>query len=356
MNSPGSAGRAPRATRASATRSARRGHHAGRTPQSLRRCSCQARAATPPCPGRVPRHRVSNRRNGAAAAAASCRTAAPAGRGWPVRTAASPRWRPARPPRSTAKMVSASMPALCHARPQGAQRHGRAGKPAAPRDLALSAAARRQPRALAPLGAGGAGRGASGKQADPALDRLRRLPLVPRHGARILRGPGDRGADERAVRQHQGRPRGTAGHRPALHVGAARAGRAGRLAADHVHHAGRRAVLGRHLFPARAALGPAVVPPGAARAWPTPIAPATRWSRRTPTRCASVLARHVDRQSGRSADAGAPRCGGRGAAADERPGARRPARRAEIPQPADLPLPLAERIPHRCDAGQERCI
>ena len=40
--------------------------------------------------------------------------------------------------------------------------------------------------------------------------------------------------DERAVRQHQGRPRGAARHRRDLHGGAARARRAGRLAADHV--------------------------------------------------------------------------------------------------------------------------
>ena len=33
----------------------------------------------------------------------------------------------------------------------------------------------------------------AGGQADPALGRLRRLPLVPRHGARELREPGDRG-------------------------------------------------------------------------------------------------------------------------------------------------------------------
>ena len=36
--------------------------------------------------------------------------------------------------------------------------------------------------------------------------------------------PDDRGADERAFRQYQGRPRGASGHRPSLHVGAARAG------------------------------------------------------------------------------------------------------------------------------------
>ena len=32
------------------------------------------------------------------------------------------------------------------------------------------------------------------RQADPALGRLRRLPLVPRHGARELRGRGHRRA------------------------------------------------------------------------------------------------------------------------------------------------------------------
>ena len=36
-------------------------------------------------------------------------------------------------------------------------------------------------------------------QADPALDRLLGLPLVPRDGARVLRGPRDRGDDERAA-------------------------------------------------------------------------------------------------------------------------------------------------------------
>ena len=36
-----------------------------------------------------------------------------------------------------------------------------------------------------------------------------------------------------------------------------------------------------------------------------------------------------------------------GLSAHDRSGAWRPARRAEIPQSADLPLPLAERLPHR---------
>ena len=49
---------------------------------------------------------------------------------------------------------------------------------------------------------------ARGGQAGPALDRLRGLPLVPRDGARVVRGPRDRRGDERALRQRQGRPRG----------------------------------------------------------------------------------------------------------------------------------------------------
>ena len=63
--------------------------------------------------------------------------------------------------------------------------------------------------------------------------------------------------DERAVRQHQSRPRGASRHRPDLHERAASSGRAGRLAADHVSHARRRAVLGRHLFSENLAIWPA---------------------------------------------------------------------------------------------------
>ena len=104
--------------------------------------------------------------------------------------------------------------------------------------------------------------------ADPAVGRLRRLPLVPRHGARELRGRGGRGGDERAVRQHQGRPRGAARHRRHLHARPAQPGRAGRLAAHHVPRQRGEPVLGRHLLPAGAALRPARLPAGAARGLP----------------------------------------------------------------------------------------
>ena len=63
-------------------------------------------------------------------------------------------------------------------------------------------------------------------------------------------------------------------------------GRAGRLAADDVSDPGGRAVLGRHLFPAGAALGPARLSagPGVDRA--PPIAQDATRSRRMSRRCA----------------------------------------------------------------------
>ena len=85
------------------------------------------------------------------------------------------------------------------------------------RDEPVPAAARGQPRRLVSLGRGGAGQGARRGQADPGQHRLLGLPLVPRHGARVVRERRDRGEDERALRQHQGRPRGAARSRLDLH-------------------------------------------------------------------------------------------------------------------------------------------
>src|SRR5918998_1525030 len=92
------------------------------------------------------------------------------------------------------------------------------GEPAGERDEPVPAAAQGQPRGLVPVGGGGAREGAGGGQADPALRRLLGLPLVPRHGARVLRGRRDGAHDERALRQYKGGPRGAAGHRLDLHV------------------------------------------------------------------------------------------------------------------------------------------
>ena len=121
----------------------------------------------------------------------------------------------------------------------------------AARDLAVSPPARRQPGRLVPVGRRGAARARSDRgQADPAVGRLLGLSLVSRDGARVVRGRARPRADERALRQRQGRSRGDARRRSDLPAGAAAPGRAWRLAADDVPHARRRAVLRRHLFPA----------------------------------------------------------------------------------------------------------
>src|SRR5207253_638896 len=75
------------------------------------------------------------------------------------------------------------------------------------------------------------------------------LSLVPRHGARELRGPRDRGGDEPPLRERQGRPRGTSRRRRYLHAGRASDDRTRRLADDGVAHARRPAVLRWDLLP-----------------------------------------------------------------------------------------------------------
>ena len=82
------------------------------------------------------------------------------------------------------------------------------------------------------------------------LRRLLHLPLVPRDGARVVRGRGDRARPQRALRRHQGRPRGAAGRRRDLHDRGPAPHRRRRLADERVAHAGPRAVLRRHLLPA----------------------------------------------------------------------------------------------------------
>ncbi len=67
---------------------------------------------------------------------------------------------------------------------------GHAHEPARRRDESVPPPARAQPGRLVPVGRGGARPGQDGGQADLPVDRLRRLPLVPRHGARVVRGPG----------------------------------------------------------------------------------------------------------------------------------------------------------------------
>ena len=64
------------------------------------------------------------------------------------------------------------------------------------------------------------------------VHRLLRLSLVPRDGARVVRGRGDRRVTERTFRKHQGRPGRAAGRRPDLYELVHRVDRARRLADD----------------------------------------------------------------------------------------------------------------------------
>ena len=88
------------------------------------------------------------------------------------------------------------------------------------------------------------------RRAGAALGRLRRLPLVPRHGARVVRGRGVADVLNERLRRDQGRPRGAARRRRGLHGRPPGDDRPGRLADDRLPHPGRRAVLLRHLLPA----------------------------------------------------------------------------------------------------------
>ncbi len=121
------------------------------------------------------------------------------------------------------------------------------------RDLALPAASTRTTPSTGTPGA--TRRWTAPARGPPAagLDRLLRLPLVPRDGARVLRGPRGRRADERALRVHQGRPRGAPRRRRRLHGGLPGDDRPGRLAAERVPDPEQAAVLRRYLLPARAA-------------------------------------------------------------------------------------------------------
>ena len=92
------------------------------------------------------------------------------------------------------------------------------------------------------------------------LGGLLRLPLVPRHGPRVLRGRGHRGGDERPLRQRQGGPGGAAGPGPDLPGGGAAPRRGRRLAAHRLSHPGAAALLRGDVLPSGPAARPAGVP------------------------------------------------------------------------------------------------
>ena len=110
-----------------------------------------------------------------------------------------------------------------------------------------------------PVGPRGVRQGQGREQADLPVDRLQLVLLVPRHGARVLQGPRDRQAPERAVRLHQGRPRGAARRRPDLHDRAPGV-RQRRLADVDVPDPRRPPLLRRDLFPPQGPRGHARVP------------------------------------------------------------------------------------------------
>ncbi len=215
----------------------------------------------------------------------------------------------------------------------------RDAQPARGRDLALPPPAQGQPGGLVSVGRRGARTGEGGGEAHPRLDRLLGLPLVPRDGARVVRGPADRVRDERALRVHQGGPRGTPRRRRDLHGGLPGHDGPGRLAAQRLPHTQAGAVLRGHLLPARSPPRPAELAPGARRHRPG-LAGAARRDRR-----------HLGAARGTAARWGVAEPVGRGTRPEPAGrGGRHPARllrphQRRLRQRAQVPTVLSDRVP-----------
>ena len=125
------------------------------------------------------------------------------------------------------------------------------GQPTRRGDKPLPPAAQGQSGRLVPVGRRGVLQSTGRRQAGPPVGRIRRVPLVSRDGARIVRGSRDRKAHERIVRLDQGRSRGAARHRRHLHDRRPSDDGPGGLADDDVPHSRRRSILRRHLLPER---------------------------------------------------------------------------------------------------------
>ncbi len=190
-------------------------------------------------------------------------------------------------------------------------------------------------------------RGPAPRRTRPAERRLLRVPLVPRDGARVLRGRPHGRVPQLPLRERQGRPRGASRRRRRLHGGRAGGDRAGRLAHDGVPHPGCRALLLRHLLPARAPARHAVLPPGApGRRAGLGRAPGRghrgRGEDRAGPRRAGDLLRRRAATRGDGARTGAAR-----ADPGVRPAARRVRRGAEVPAVHGGRVPAAPPRPHR---------
>ena len=166
-------------------------------------------------------------------------------------------WRSAAPIRSIIRRSGTPVSLRTDRRVPSAD--GRTGRRPSPheqargRDEPLPAPARAQPRRLVCRGDRDAlARATAARPADLPVDRVRRLSLVPRDGARVVRGRGDGGRAERWIRRDQGGSRGAPRPRPAVHGGRPDDDRGRRLADERVPHARRAAVLRRHLLPRHA--------------------------------------------------------------------------------------------------------
>ena len=95
------------------------------------------------------------------------------------------------------------------------------------------------------------------EQADLSVDWLLDVPLVPRHGARVVRAGRGGVGPQRSFRVDQGRSRRATGRRSRLHDVRAGDDRLRRLADERLADAGVEAVLWRHLLSAVVEMGPA---------------------------------------------------------------------------------------------------
>ncbi len=123
-------------------------------------------------------------------------------------------------------------------------------KPPDPRSEPVPPPARAQPGQLVPVGRRGVRARETRGQADLPLGRLLDLPLVPRHGGRVVRRRGDRAHPQRALHRDQGRSRGATRHRRRLHERRPVTHRVGWVADERVADARAHAVLRRNVFPA----------------------------------------------------------------------------------------------------------
>ena len=193
--------------------------------------------------------------------------------------------------------------------PRGALRSRHAHEPPGRGDEPVPAPARAQPGGLASLGCRGAGAGARRGPPDLPVGRLRRLPLVPRDGARVLRRCGHGGLPQRELREHQGGSRGAAGPRCDLHARRAGLDRVRRMADDRLPDPRRSSLLWRHVLSECQASRAAVLPRRPGRGLGSVAGAACR--RRARRDGSHVVARtdRAPRRRGRAGRDRHPRCG-----------------------------------------------